>query len=102
MPFIGHWNSRFPSQMHPNNKVMPAATTINSEKPSGQVFQWIGTHWFETFLIVYGLWIFAPFLAPFFMQIGWFDAGKAVYFIYSFFCHQLPERSFFFFGEKSM
>jgi hypothetical protein len=27
--------------------------------------------------------------------------GKAVYFIYLF-CHQLPERSFFFFGEKTM
>jgi uncharacterized membrane protein len=28
--------------------------------------------------------------------------GKAVYFVYSFFCHQLPERSFFWFGERSM
>ena len=28
--------------------------------------------------------------------------GNAIYFIYSLFCHQLPERSFFFFGEKSM
>jgi uncharacterized membrane protein len=34
--------------------------------------------------------------------MGWTDAGKAVYFIYSFFCHQLPERSFFLFGEKAM
>ena len=36
------------------------------------------------------------------MQLGWTGAGKALYFFYSFFCHQLPERSFFFFGEKSM
>lgn len=28
--------------------------------------------------------------------------GKAVYFFYSFFCHQLPERSLFLFGEKWM
>jgi uncharacterized membrane protein len=34
--------------------------------------------------------------------MGWTGAGKAVYFIYSFFCHQLPERSFFLFGEKTM
>jgi hypothetical protein len=27
---------------------------------------------------------------------------EVIYFIYSFFCHQLPERSFFLFGEKSM
>jgi len=36
------------------------------------------------------------------MQMGWTGVGKAIYFIYSFFCHQLPERSFFLFGEKNM
>ena len=36
------------------------------------------------------------------MHIGWTGAGKAIYFIYSFFCHQLPERSFFLFGQKTM
>jgi uncharacterized membrane protein len=62
----------------------------------------ISRHWFETFLIVYGVWVFVPFLAPVFMQMGWTGAGRAVYFIYSFFCHQLPERSFFWFGERTM
>jgi len=66
------------------------------------MFQWISTHWFETFLIVYGLWVFLPYFAPVFMYIGWTGAGKAVYFVYSFFCHQLPERSFFLFGQKIM
>ena len=79
---------------------MSVATNINSPRPS--LFQWISSHGFETFLIVYGLWVFIPFLAPVFMHISWTGAGKAIYFIYSFFCHQLPERSFFFFGEKSM
>ncbi len=77
-------------------------TALPKSKSKQSIFQWIGNHWFETFLIVYGLWVFTPFLAPLFMQLGWTGAGKAVYFIYSFFCHQLPERSFFFFGEKSM
>jgi uncharacterized membrane protein len=36
------------------------------------------------------------------MQIGWSGAGKALYLFYSFFCHQLPERSFFLFGDKLM
>ena len=63
---------------------------------------WLACYWFETFLIVYGLWVFLPFLAPVFMQLGWTGAGRAIYFIYSFFCHQLPERSFFFFGQKTM
>jgi len=81
---------------------MSTHTTITLPKPKQSIFQWIGNHWFETFLIVYGLWVFAPFLAPIFMQIGWTGAGKLIYFIYSFFCHQLPERSYFFFGEKAM
>jgi uncharacterized membrane protein len=36
------------------------------------------------------------------MKLGLTTAGNALYFIYSFFCHQLPERSFFLFGEKTM
>jgi len=79
---------------------MSPATTINSPRKS--FLQWLGTHGLEAFLIVYGLWVFTPFLAPIFMHAGWTDAGKGIYFIYSFFCHQLPERSFFFFGEKNM
>jgi uncharacterized membrane protein len=36
------------------------------------------------------------------MQIGWQIPGKSIYFIYSFLCHQLPQRSFFLFGPQSM
>jgi uncharacterized membrane protein len=64
--------------------------------------EWLSRYWFETFLTVYGFWVFTPFFAPVFMHVGWDGAGKAIYFIYSFFCHQLPERSFFLFGQKPM
>lgn len=64
--------------------------------------QWLSDHWFALFIAFYGIWVFTPFLAPLFMHLGWSAAGKAIYFIYSFFCHQLPERSFFFFGPKRM
>ena len=78
-----------------------SSSTTNA-RPKQNTFQWLGYHWFETFMVLYGLWVFTPFLAPVFMQLGWTGAGKAVYFIYSFFCHQLPERSFFWFGGKTM
>ncbi len=81
---------------------MSSVLTTTLPKPKRSIFQWISDHWFATFLIVYGLWVFMPYLAPVFMYIGWTGAGKALYFIYSFFCHQLPERSFFWFGEKTM
>lgn len=64
--------------------------------------QRLSGHWLEVFLVAYGLWVFLPLLAPAMMRIGWDGAGRAVYFIYSFFCHQLPERSFFLFGPKTM
>lgn len=58
--------------------------------------------WFTTFVVVYGLWVWLPWLAPVFMHIGWARAGQALYFFYSFFCHQLPERSLFLFGHLPM
>ena len=54
--------------------------------------------WFTLFGVIVGLYVLLPFLAPLLMEIGWGLPGKAIYFIYSFFCHQLPERSFFLFG----
>jgi len=81
---------------------MSARSISISSRPRQSIFQWIGSHWVETFLLVYGAWVFIPFLAPVFMRLGWDGAGRAVYFVYSFFCHQLPERSFFFFGARPM
>jgi uncharacterized membrane protein len=58
--------------------------------------------WLLIFSLVYGLYIGIPFLAPVFMQLGWDGGGKAIYFLYTFLCHQLPQRSLFLFGSKAM
>ncbi len=77
--------------------------TLSSPPVSARsIGTWLTRYWLGIFLIIYGLWAWLPFLAPISMQIGWSGAGKAVYFVYSFFCHQLPERSFFLFGQKTM
>jgi len=81
---------------------MPAVTTTLTPKPKQSILDWISNHWFAAFLIVYGVWVWLPFLAPILMKLGLTTAGNITYFIYSFFCHQLPERSLFFFGEKTM
>ena len=57
-------------------------------------------NWFFVFAVLYGLWVLIPFLAPIFMHLGWTGPANTVYFVYSFFCHQLPERSYFLFGPK--
>ncbi len=63
---------------------------------------WLARYWFLVFGVAYGLWVWLPFLAPVLMHIGWTAPGRALYLVYSFFCHQLPERSFFFFGHATM
>ena len=81
---------------------MSTATAVLHTRSAKSFIDWLAQHWFGVFLAVYGLWVFLPFFAPLFMHVGWSGAGKTIYLIYSFFCHQLPERSYFFFGQKAM
>ncbi|HEX7974204.1 MAG TPA: DUF2085 domain-containing protein [Anaerolineales bacterium] len=60
----------------------------------------ISRNWFAVFSLLMGAYVILPFLAPIFMQIGWSELGKGIYFIYSFLCHQMPQRSFFLFGPQ--
>lgn len=62
----------------------------------------VSKNWLWIFAIVFGIWIGLPFLAPFFMAMGWEGLAKGIYLLYSFQCHQLPQRSFFFFGSQAM
>ena len=78
---------------------------ISAEKtlPSGEAAtHTLARRWFLVFSAAYGTWIVLPFLAPVFMQIGWETPGRMIYALYSFFCHQLPQRSFFLFGPQGM
>jgi uncharacterized membrane protein len=62
----------------------------------------ISRHWLFLVNLLVAIWVGLPWLAPIFMHWGWSSAGKVIYLIYSFQCHQLPERSFFLFGKESM
>jgi len=59
-------------------------------------------HWMLWFSLFFGIYVGLPFLAPVLMAEGLPSLGKAIYLIYSYLCHQLPERSFFLFGPKFM
>jgi len=76
---------------------MMAALSSLSHKPAS-LSERLARNWFFMFLALYGLWVWTPFLAPLFAHLGWDGPANAIYFIYSFFCHQLPERSYFLFG----
>src|SRR5574338_1073568 len=57
-------------------------------------------YWMLWFSLLYGLYVGLPFLAPLLMQWGAELPARLIYTIYSFLCHQLPERSYFLFGPK--
>ena len=59
-------------------------------------------HWLLFVNLLIAVWVGLPWLAPVFMYWGWTRAAKAIYLLYSFQCHQLPERSFFLFGKQAM
>ncbi len=76
----------------------PYLTTGQTSLESQAAFT--GQRWILWISLTLGLYVGLPFLAPVFMQAGWAGGARALYFIYSFFCHQLPQRSFFLFGPK--
>jgi uncharacterized membrane protein len=84
---------------------------MNDNKPTGiledrtwdqRLVDHLTRYWFAWFAVIYGVFVTLPFLAPVFMHIGAGFPGRVIYFLYSFLCHQLPERSFFLFGPKTM
>ncbi len=60
----------------------------------------LARHWLALFNTMVGIFFILPFLAPVFMQIGLTGLGHLIYVLYTPFCHQLPERSFFLFGPQ--
>lgn len=61
---------------------------------------WLTFHWVALFNIALLVVIVPMFLAPALMHAGQERAGRFLYVLYAPTCHQLPERSFFLFGEK--
>jgi len=85
------------------NHTSPGVTALEprlSPAPLDRQVNWFSRHWVLIFGIILGLYAGLPFLAPVFVKSGWEAPARAIYFIYSFQCHQLPQRSYFLFGSK--
>lgn len=59
-------------------------------------------NWIIWFSLGFGLFVGLPFLAPLLMKAGFSQPADLIYTIYSFLCHQMPQRSLFMFGGKAM
>ncbi len=60
---------------------------------------WMARHWLPVFNTIAAVFVLLPFLAPVLMHLGLTGPARVIYLVYSPACHQLPERSFFLFGE---
>jgi uncharacterized membrane protein len=60
----------------------------------------IARHWLALINLAMALYLLLPVLAPTFMHLGWVWPAQAIYGIYSFACHQLPDHSYFLFGQE--
>ena len=87
---------------NPPKVTLPPTNTAQQSQPTSnaatKINEWFAKHWLLTFNAAWGIFVILPWFAPIFMEMGWIWLGKAIYFIYNFFCHQLPERSWFLFG----
>lgn len=62
--------------------------------------RWLIAHWLLAANSLLALWNLLPWLAPVFMRQGWALPARGIYALYVLFCHQLPQRSWFLFGER--
>ena len=59
----------------------------------------IARHWLALFNTAWGIYVLLPFLAPILMHFGLYAPARLIYAGYSMLCHQLPDHSYFVFGN---
>jgi uncharacterized membrane protein len=60
----------------------------------------LARHWLIFVILILAIMACLPVLAPILMYYGFTAPAQLIYLIYSFTCHQLAYRSFFFFGAQ--
>lgn len=56
--------------------------------------------WAWLLALLFGIYALLPWLSPLLRQLGFERAGRALLLAYASFCHQLPERSFTWYGYQ--
>lgn len=92
-----------PVQPSPGVPSPPAPPPSGSDRAAAigdRMVLGIARHWVAFFGLALALYVGLPFLAPVLMQVGLPGPARVLYLIYSPACHQLPDRSYFLFGEQ--
>jgi uncharacterized membrane protein len=80
--------------------MVKSSTQTYSDGWLNQTAYWLLRHWLLAINILMGIYVLTPFAAPILMKAGLINQAYAIYSIYSTQCHQLPERSYFLFGQS--
>ena len=65
-----------------------------------RVFRSFCRHWLAWLNLLVGIWVALPWLAPVLMHLDAPAPARLIYLFYSPQCHQLPQRSYFLFGDR--
>jgi len=60
----------------------------------------IARHWLALFNTIWGTYLLLPISAPILMEVGLTAPASLIYWVYSVLCHQLPDHSYFLFGQN--
>jgi len=77
-----------------------ARMAVHINRFAGRMMLFVSKHWLALVNIVVGLYALLPFASPLFYHLGYDGMGHFIQVIYRPFCHQLPERSYFLFGDR--
>jgi uncharacterized membrane protein len=93
-----------PSQTpaHKTTDVLMALDEQQRPTQPSAVGNWLSQNWLGWFALLIGVWVVLPWFAPVLMQLGFPGPAWLIYLLYSPQCHQLPQRSYFLFGERLM
>lgn len=83
-------NQPEPFPKNPNSKLARAADGLVNA---------IARHWLAIFNTIWGTYLLLPILAPILLAAGLQGPSNLIYWVYSVLCHQLPDHSYFFFGN---
>jgi uncharacterized membrane protein len=87
-----------PLSQSPSRPTTPSTLSAVGRAADGVVL-FVARHWLALFTIAWAIYVLLPFAAPTFLRLGWTAPAQAIYSIYSFTCHQIPDHSYFLFGE---
>ena len=81
--------------------MVQSSTRISASSTLNRVAAWFMQHWLLVLNVLMGFYVLTPFAAPILMEDGLSRQAHLIYLIYSTQCHQLPERSYFLFGQNA-